>query len=213
MIKHIIPVHSFDVYGVLIDQNAIGMQIIELFRDLASGSLQSEEIERRVNSYHALLNKDPIALQEKATILDEVYNFAINRGGVLDFSKVFYDDTLHSLAGILDQGQQVVILGSQAFEPQYLPEEIARRMIGSFSGRKNSPDTFNTLAEKLEDQHRLVSHSEDGLIELRAAAESGLAKRNLVFVNRSSSENENAVTEGYNVQQTLRPELYLAMEG
>jgi hypothetical protein len=209
--EKITPVHSFDVYGVLLDQDLMGMQVIDLFKEVATGELSNEEIIRRVNDYQALLSKNPEALREKPRIINEVYKYALNKGAVVDSSKALYEDTLQTLAGILDQRQQVVILGSQSFDTKYLPEEISSRMLGSYAGPKNSPDTFGELVNQIGESHRLVSHSEDGLIELRAAADSGLQRENLIYVARDNSNIEDALKEGFTVSSKLQPDKYIQM--
>lgn len=207
--EKIIFVHSFDVYGVLLDQDLMGMQIIDLFKEAATGELSNEEILRRVNDYQSLLSKQPEALREKPRIIDEVYNYALNKGAVVDSSKALYEDTLQTLVGILDQDQQVAILGSQNFDTSNLPQEISRRMLGSYAGPKNNPDTFRKLVNLMGESHRLVSHSEDGLIELKAAADSGLRRKNLIYVARDNSNIEDALKEGFTVSSRLQPDRYI----
>ncbi len=209
--KKKIPVHSFDVYGVLLNQELMAEQIIDLFKEVATGELSDEEIIRRVTDYQSLVNKQPEALREKPRIINEVYTYALNKGAIVDPSKALYEDTLHSLAGILDNDQQVVILGSQNFDISNLPEEISRRMLGSYVGRKNNPDTFRDLVSKLGELYGLVSHSEDGLIELRAAADSGLQRKNLIYVVRDNSNIEDVLKEGFTVSSNLQSDMYLRM--
>ena len=209
--EKITPVHSFDVYGVLLDQDLMGTQIVELFREVAHGDLSNEEIERKVADYQALLAKKSWALQEKPRIINEVYKYALGKGAIVNPSKALYGDTLQTLAGILDQRQQVVILGSQSFDTKYLPEEISHRMLGSYAGPKNNPDTFGELVNQIGESHRLVSHSEDGLIELRAAADSGLQRKNLIYVARDDSNIEDALKEGFTVSSRLQPDKYIQM--
>jgi FMN phosphatase YigB (HAD superfamily) len=205
------PVHSFDVYGVLLDDKSMGVQIMDLFREVAEGKLSGDEITRRVTDYQSLIDKNPEALQEKPRILEEVYTYALDRGATVDPSKALYEDTLHTLVEILDQRQQVVILGSKAFDTACLPEEISSRMLGSYAGPKTDPDTFRELAGKIGESHELVSHSEDGLIELRAAAEAGLQRENLVYVARDSSNIKDALSEGFTVSRELNANQYIGM--
>lgn len=209
--EKITPVHSFDVYGVLLDQNLMGTQIVELFREVAHGDLSTEEIEKRVINYQALLAKKTWALQEKPRIVNEVYKYALSKGAIIDPSKALYNDTLQTLAGILDHRQQVVILGSQSFDTKYLPEEISSRMLGSYAGPKNNPDIFAKLVNEIGESHKLVSHSEDSLIELIAAADAGLPRKNLFYVGRDMSKLEDALKEGFSVTRTLHQDQYLGI--
>jgi hypothetical protein len=204
-------VHSFDVYGVLLDDKLMGVQIMDLFKEVAEGKLDEEEITKRVTDYQSLIDKNPEALQEKPRILQEVYGYALERGATIDPSKSLYEDTLQTFAGILDQKQQVVILGSKAFDTTCLPEEISSRMLGSYAGPKTDPDTFRELVSQVGEAHILVSHSEDGLIELRAAADSGLKRENLVYVARDNSNIEDALSEGFTVSRELNANQYIGM--
>ncbi|MAG60881.1 hypothetical protein CL619_03790 [archaeon] len=205
-------VHSFDVYGVLIDANLVGEQIINLFQEVASGNLPEDEIKRRVTDYQSLLAKKESALKDKPRILSDVYKYAINRGATIDLSKALYGDALQTMVGILDAKEQVATLGSQAFDTNYLPDEIARRMIGSFAGNKSESAAFAKLERLVGDGHRLISHTEDGLIELRAAATFGIPRNNLVYVDRDNSSKENTECVGFSVASTLTPQIYLTMD-
>ncbi len=89
--EKITPVHSFDVYGVLLDQDLMGTQIVELFREVAHGDLSNEEIERKVADYQALLAKKSWALQEKPRIINEVYKYALGKGAIVNPSKHYME--------------------------------------------------------------------------------------------------------------------------
>ncbi len=214
-----IPVHSFDVWGVIIDADIVGQQTMDLFEELAKGKLPKEDIEKRISDYKALLKAETWAQKEKGRIIDGVDGYITLQGAKVDPRKGLYPDTLETFAGILNAGQQIIVLGTKPFDTNYLPKEISERMLGVYAGPKNVPETFRNVASSIGGTHNLrdlggihnlVSHSEDSLIELRTAAETGLMPRqNLIYVARNNASMQDASIEGFGMTRALKTNDYL----
>ena len=205
-------VHSFDVYGVIVNEEKAGRQIVDLFRETSQGDLPEEIIEERVKDYQALLRKGQGALTRKAEILNQVYSYALERGAKVDLAKSLYPDALETFAGILEGGQQITILGSKKFDTEALPKDIKERMtMNVYGGPKNNQGTFVHVANEIENLGgRLVSHSEDTLLELKTAESTGIIKpENLVQVVRNGAGSPLVSNDGYSRVKELRTEDYL----
>ena len=193
------PVHSFDLWGVLLDQQVLGERKIELYRETAGREKQSkDEIEGVVRDYRDLLAGKPRATGSKR--IDIIYALG---GGELDeqirqdYALAFMQDALVVMRQIIEAGEGVLIFTSKPAPG--LREQLASRLgknIGEVRwGNKGNPATFRSvydLEKKLGNQ--LVSHTADELPELLAARKSRLfPSQGLIYVNRNESNSEDEV--------------------
>jgi hypothetical protein len=193
------PVHSFDLWGVVVNQYVLGQHKIEIYEEIAKRAHVPKKVrERAVRNYRALLNGESWATgPRKAEITGEM-----NCPGLDDEIRRYYasalmEDALYVFDEILDAGGGIVIFTSEPaprFKEQ-LPSGL-RESIGEIRhANKSDPASFKEIyAQERSLGHIVVSHTADELPELIAARKSGLFHQaGLIYVNRNDSNPEEKV--------------------
>ena len=197
------PVHSFDVWGVLIDANVLGARKVDAYKKLAQETgVDQEVVAQNVSDYNALLRGEPWTTGErKGPIIDGVEKPLIQAYGdiPIDYTGVFYDDALSTIRTILDAGEGVIVFSSKPapwLKPNLTPD-LAERIGEVYGDAKNKPEAFQRVVANENAKMRYpVSHTADELPELVAALKSGrFSQSGLVYVNRNDSNTEAKVNE------------------
>ena len=193
------PVHSFDLWGPVIDSVELGMQQLAFFKEVAAGELPPEEIEKLTSDYVALLRGEPWATQgdEKRRIAGAIKQYTAGKFEG-DFSTTYQLDGLQAMREIIDAGERVSIFSTMPVEGtiENLPEDIRERLVGVIyandletANSKSEASAYHEINDMLAGRKmRMVSHTADELPELEAAVQSGLFAGNqglTVFVNRN----------------------------
>ena len=190
------PVHSFDLYGVLVDGIALGEQSIRLFEQVApADGISPDDVARVVADYRALGRGEPWATGERKVPIIDALEQPLRKHPELrpDYKATFQDDGLYVLRQILDAGEGIIVFSSKTPDwlRENLPEDIGTRVGHMYGDRKHLPEAFQRVYDAEQALGRqVVTHTADELPELQAAVASGLFEGNkgkLVFVNRNDS--------------------------
>jgi len=183
------PVHSFDLYGVLVDADNLGEQKIARYEELA----KIQEIDPAVSAavvaeYRALLRGDPnLTGWRKESVVDAL-STPIERAGMdLDYREALLEDAIYAARQILGANERLIVFSSREapWLKASLPGDIADRMGTIYTDNKSEPAAFERLVVKEAAMSgRVVSHTADELPELLAAR--GHIP-NLIYVNRNNS--------------------------
>jgi hypothetical protein len=188
------PVHSFDLYGPLVDALKLGGQSIALAKDIANDhGLGLADDDSVFTDYQELLNGEPWTTgDKKGPIIDALQKItALDPDRQPDYSNVFQTDGLTVIREVLDAGEGAIVFSSK--KPNWLraalPEDIGERLGAIYGAPKNTAAAFKGVyVAEMGLRHRIVSHTADELPELESAVASGLFtgdKGLLVFVNRN----------------------------
>jgi hypothetical protein len=197
--KGYIVVHSFDLWGPIVNQEIIGKMMLDAYESLSmEKGIDSDEMRVNIANYIALMKGEPWAVGErKATIIDAVDDPVLAAKIDIPYADGFYDDALATMRTIFEAKEGVVIFSSKPADwlKANLPEDIAGRLGEIHAGTKAKPEAFRKVYESEKDNGRLVvSHTADELPELIAALESKLFDPdNIVYVNRNNSNSEDTV--------------------
>ena len=183
------PVHSFDLYGVLLDADKLGEQKIAQYEELA----KTQGIDPAVRvvvvaEYRALLRGAPnLTGRKKGNIVDAL-STPIEKAGIeLDYKGALLEDGVYAARQILDANERLIIFSSRDapwLKPS-LPGDIADRMGEIYADNKSEPAAFKRLiAKEAVMSGRVVTHTADELPELLAAR--GHVPY-LIYVNRNNS--------------------------
>ncbi len=193
-------VHSFDLWGPIVDSVALGQQKIALYREIAPRRrLSPEQIEETAANYQRLCRGDPWATGERKRGIITALEGILTPDDLcgIDYKKTFQPDALYALPNILDANQGVIVFTSAPapWLKRNLPEEIRERMGKVYVGRKTEPSEFNrVIAEEAAGQRVVVSHTADELPELRAALQSKLMlDGTLVYIARNNVSSEETI--------------------
>lgn len=193
------PVHSFDLWGPVVDSEAMSARNLEMYREVAAKiGVEPAEIDAAANDYQLLADGHPSATgARKGQIIDRVDKVLKAQGVEMKFSDFLQEDGLYVMGEILDAGEQVIIFTSKPWDKNNLPESIASRMGEVYHGGKTNPEEFRRVCST-EASHRrhLVSHTADELPELIGAIESNqFHKEGLIYVARNESNTEAQVRD------------------
>ncbi len=183
------PVHSFDLYGVLLDADNLGAQKIARYEELAKAQgIDPAVIAAVVAAYRALLTGNPdLTGRRKANIVDALTT-PIEKAGIdLDSKGALLEDAVYAARQILDAKERLIIFSSREspWLKTSLPGDIAERIGDIYGDDKSEPAAFERLmAKEAAKSGRVVSHTADELPELLAAR--GQVP-NLIYVNRNNS--------------------------
>jgi hypothetical protein len=194
-----LPVHSFDLWGVVVNQYVLGQHKIEIYEDIAKrGHVPKEVTKRVIQNYRALLKGESWATGTKKAEITG----AIHCPGLDDEIKHYYpsalmEDALYVFGEILDAGGGIVIFTSEpapGFKEQF-PSGLRERIGEIRHANKSDPVSFKEIyARERGLGHIVVSHTADELPELIAARKSGLFRQaGLIYVNRNDSNSEEEV--------------------
>lgn len=193
------PVHSFDLWGVLVDQKLLGQRKIDLYKSNArKNRVPEHEIMRIVQDYRDLLDGKPWATgSRRSDIIDALEGQEWVMEVQTQFKSAFMPDALTVMDEILKAGAGVLIFTSKPAPG--LREQLAStlgREIGEVRwGNKGDPAVFKTVYDlEMKLGNRIVSHTADELPELVAASKSGLfPSKGLIYINRNQSNSEEDV--------------------
>lgn len=199
LVEGLQPLHSFDLWGVIVDQVILGQRKIQLFKELAAKQgMSPEEIAHIVREYQDLLNGEPYAVgTRKSEIIDAMDAPTFARGILPEYAAAFFPDTLAAMKAILEAGEKVMVFTSKPAEglvPQ-LSAALGNRVDDLRYADKNSPEAFKELYDRQRsDGSCWISHTADELPELIAARKSGLfSPYGLIYVNRNNSNSHEDV--------------------
>lgn len=209
------PVHSFDLYGVLLDADKLGEQKIARYAELAKAQgIDAAVIAVVIADYRALLRGDPsLTGQRKGNIVDALTTPIEKAGIELDYKGALLDDAVYAARRILDANERLIIFSSREspwLKPN-LPGDIADRIGDIYGDDKSEPAAFERLiANEAAKSGRVVSHTADELPELLAAR--GHIP-NLIYVNRNNSNTREVVlNQGIQIYvETLRDVPYTTL--
>jgi hypothetical protein len=209
------PVHSLDLYGVLLDADKLGEQKIAQYEKLAKAQgIDPVVIAVVVADYRALLRGDPnLTGGRKGNIVDAL-STPIEKAGIeLDYKGALLEDGVYAARQILDAEERLIIFSSRdaPWLKTSLPGDIAERMGDIYADNKSEPAAFERLiAKEAAKSGRIVTHTADELPELVAAR--GHVP-NLIYVNRNNSNvKEFVLSQGIQMYvETLREVPYTTL--
>jgi hypothetical protein len=183
------PVHSFDLYGVLLDANKLGEQKIACYEELAETQGVDPAVSALVIAeYRALMSGDPDFTGPRKDNIVEALSAPIEKAGIeLDYKGALLEDGIYAARQILDANERLIIFSSRdaPWLKTSLPEDIAGRMGAIYADDKSRPVAFERLIVKEAAMSgRVVTHTADELPELLAARR---YVPNLIYVNRNDS--------------------------
>jgi len=183
------PVHSFDLYGVLVDAHNLGEQKIARYEELAKAQGIHPAVRAAVVAeYRALMRGDPNRTGRRKESIVDALSSPIEKAGIeLDYKGALLEDGVCAARQILDANERLIIFSSRdaPWLKTSLPGDIADRMGDIYTDNKSEPAAFERLIAKVAAlSGRVVSHTADELPELLAAR--GHVPY-LIYVNRNDS--------------------------
>ncbi len=187
------PVHSFDLFGPIVDAVALGEQKIALFEQIRQQEgISPEAAGQIIANYRALTRGEAWATGERKIPIIKAIDEPVTRHPdlKLDYHQTLQLDFLDTMRDITSTGEGVVVLTSVPAPWLYkaLPEDLGPVLGLVYALDKSKQETFSAVAAKEALQnHRLVSHTEDDLLPLETAVRSGVfseGKGRLIFVDR-----------------------------
>jgi hypothetical protein len=189
------PVHSFDLYGVLLDAEKLGEQKIARYEELAKARGANPAVcAAVVAEYRALMRGDPnVTGPRKEKIVDALSAPIEEAGMELDYRGALLEDGVDAARRILDANERLIIFSSRAapWLKTSLSRDIADRIGDIYADDKSEATAFERLiAKEAALSGRVLSHTADELPELLAAR--GHIPY-LIYVNRNNSNEEEFV--------------------
>jgi FMN phosphatase YigB (HAD superfamily) len=210
-VKGMMPVHMFDIYGVLLDADKMADKAVQTYRQLADETgVPKETSERIISDYMALVRGEPWTTGSRKTEIIQALQGPLAKAGIkTSYAGCFNEDGVYVAREILDanEGLSLFSSGNNDDMRKDMPEDLAQR-VGRFydvsqftyptaqsKRTKSEPAAFVELLEREKATGRhVVSHTADELPELVAALASGtIHPQNLVYVNRNNSNSESMV--------------------
>lgn len=193
------PVHSFDLYGVLVDADNLGEQKIARYEELAKTQGINPAVRAAVvDEYRALLRGDPNRTGRRKESIVAALSSPIEKAGIeLDYKGALLEDGVYAARQILDANERLIIFSSRdaPWLRTSLPGDIADRIGDIYTDDKSEPAAFERLVKKEAAMSgKVVTHTADELPELLAARGHVPC---LVYVNRNNSNvKELVLSEG-----------------
>lgn len=183
------PVHSFDLYGVLVDADNLGEQKIARYEELAKTQGVNPAVRAAVVAeYRALLRGDPNRTGRRKESIVDALSSPIEKAGIeLDYKGALLEDGVYAARQILDANERLIVFSSRdaPWLKTSLPGDIADRIGDIYTDNKSEPAAFERLiAKEAALSGRVVTHTADELPELLAAR--GHVPY-LIYVNRNNS--------------------------
>ena len=191
--------HSFDLWGVIVDSYELSNRQIALYRQLPKDkSIDPEKAAKVIHDYEGLRDgKDWATGDRKSEIIDALENPLKEARINFYSSDVFTEDGLHVLAQIFDSNESAVIFTSKpaGWLNKYLPEGISSRLGKIYAASKTDPAAFVKIyEEELQSGRQVVTHTADEMPELVVAKESGIFPLGaLTYIARNHSKTEEGV--------------------
>jgi len=190
-------IHTFDIWGVLIDNARASAAELALYKEFAKKlDIPEETIQENLRLYNLAISGQ--AGDKKSEFLKPI-NDSVNRWfneypgyqqrSVKDMEECFYDDTTQVMRQIINSGERVALFTSAtsnsantAFQRKH--GDLAA-MIGAPYAWVKSVEGFKRLGEELKAKQFIpATHAEDELRYVQNAKESGVYSGALILVDR-----------------------------
>ncbi len=202
----LVPIHSFDMYGPIVDSWILGEEQVRLFQEVSRReNLNPSSVERIISDYRALNKGESWATGLKKPEIIDALKKPIDRHPDLqpNYQAALYADILDTFKNIVAVGERILIFSTrkQKWINDYLQPVIGEIEIPQYEGNKAKPETFQAAYEQeLALGRRIVTHTADELPELEAAVASGIfsgEQGKTIFVDRNNTiSNEQARAAG-----------------
>ena len=202
------PIHSFDLWGPLVNTEILGEERVRLFKKVAEKEQLDTEIAARiVAEYRALNRGEPWATGPRKPEIISALEEPLKKYPELvpNYAAAIYPDGIETLKEIFSAGEKALIFSTKSSEwvQLHLAPLVGEAEIPLYAGAKHQPEAFRHVYEsELAKGGRLVTHTADELPELEAAVASGVFsgwRGKTVFVNRNNTvTRQQAVEAGIN---------------
>ena len=216
------PVHSFDLWGTLVNQEILGFRVLQAYRQLMNlHSLDQVVIEKNVCHYESILTQNGDFLsQNKKQIVNIIENpvwSAYRRGEIdISFDNAFYEDALAVLTDIVEAEEGICILttGESPWVQRALRAQIPffeHIDVPVYFGDKTKPETYDAAALGLSKRNlRMVSHTEDTMTGFVGLLNSRLNRTVMkTYVDRVGHTPETLLCLGIDYVTDLRDVSYI----
>ncbi len=216
------PVHSFDLWGTLVNQEILGSRVLQAYKGLMNfGSFDKKGAERNICAYESILTqKGDFLSQNKKQIVNIIENpvWIAYAGGEVEisFEDVFYDDALETLEYIVKAHERVCILttGESPWVQRALRAQISLFKdvdIPVYFGDKTQPETYDAAALNLSKRKlKMVSHTEDTMAGFVGLLKSRLNRTVMkTYVDRADYAPETLLSLGIDYVRDLRDVSYI----
>lgn len=190
------PVHSFDLWGPLVNTEILGEEKVHLFKRVAElEGMDAKMAAGVVAQYRALNRGEPWATGVlKPEIINALEEPLKKHPELLpDYAAALYPDGIETLKEIFSAGEKAIICSTKRPEwvQQHLIPLVGEVEMLLYAGAKHQPEAFRHVYEsELAQGRRVVTHTADELPELKAAVASELFSGDqgrTVFVNRNNT--------------------------
>ena len=195
----IVPVHSLDLWGPIVDAGKLGAIKIDAYREVRAGQgVSDQDAAKAIADYQGLLDgKDWATGKRKRSIIKGVEKVLEDASVSIGYGQALQEDGVHVIREALDNGHGVIVFTSKAAEAlrKGLPGDLGTRLGTIYDGGKTDPMEFRRVYETEQAMGRhVVSHTADELPELEAAVASGLFQpQGLIYVRRNDSKSRDEV--------------------
>ncbi len=200
------PVHSFDLWGVIVVQSVLGPRVLDAYQRLREGNEDPESIAEKVRNYQGVLAGDKTALQNKKANVDAVEDplwAAYRRDEIdVDFDGAIYEDALATMDDIVQarEGLCITTTGNSPWVRQALASLnplVGERLGKTYSGNKAQPEVFeSTFADLASQGQQMISHTEDQMKGLAGLLNCSIREGvNIVYVERTNLTTEEEVRQ------------------
>lgn len=192
----LVPIHSFDMYGPIVDSWILGEEQVRLFQEVAQReSLEPSLVEKVVADYRALNKGESWATGLRKPEIIDALKRPIDRHPDLqpNYQTALQADALDTINDIVSAGEKILIFSTRKQEwiNSYLRPLIGEVEVPQYEGNKAKLETFQAVYEQeLALGRRVVTHTADELPELEAAVSSSIFSSNqgkTIFVNRNNT--------------------------
>jgi hypothetical protein len=198
-------IHSFDLWGTLVVQPALGPRVIQAHREVAAGKVNPATIEETVANYQAVLDGEARATgaNKKAFVdaLEEPVWAAYRDGKVnINFEGALYEDALTAIDRIVTAGQGYCVLttGNSFWIRKALTDidaGIGKELGEVYFGSKATPEPFERAETDIRAKGgQLVTHTEDQLKGFKGLLTSSIDDVTLIYVERTNLATREQVT-------------------
>lgn len=191
----LMPIHSFDMYGPIVDSWILGEEQVQLFQEVVRReNLNPHFAEKAISDYRALTRGESWATGLKKPKIIDALKRPIDRHPDLkpNYQAALYADALDTFKDIISAGERILIFSTrkQTWINDYLQSVVGEVEVPQYEGNKAKLETFQAAYEReLAWGRRIVTHTADELPELETAIASGIfsgEQGKTVFVNRNN---------------------------
>ena len=198
-------IHSFDLWGTLVIQPALGSRVIQAHREVAAGKVNPATIEETIANYQAVLDGEARATgaNKKAFVdaLEEPVWAAYARGEVnVNFNGALYEDALAVIDRVVTAGDSYCVLttGNSFWIRQALTDidaSLGNELGEVYFGSKATSEPFERAEADIRAKGgQLVTHTEDQLKGFGGILASSLDNVTLIYVERANLATKEQVT-------------------